>query len=211
MFIEANGIIRFEARNEDERKLLKHIKRKNGWAVQRRFNSFKDNNDGTITLFLNDGHMTKISSSRLPEILESGKISVNKSNVKRYAQIKHDGGTINLHRFLVREELEKYDGFTEETGYRIEVNHIDENPFNNTDDNLEVVTINENQLKYRLNNAKGFTKNKCGKFSVFVCEKYRGQFGTEKEAREVYVQAVKAELKRLEELRINWLISKGRI
>lgn len=207
MFLEANGNIRFETRNEIEGKLLNHIKRQNSWVKQRRFNDFRDNQDGTITLFIKSGHETLVSKDRLSGILRAGKVTVNRSKGGRYAQINASP----LSRFLLTNELSKYEGFTEETGMKLHVNHIDENKMNNTDDNLEVLTVQENNLKYGLNHARGYFKVPSGKFQVEVCGKYVGVFKTKEKAREAYLQAAKAELKRLEEFRINWLKSKGRL
>lgn len=210
MFVE-NGIIRFEAKNEKEQWLLNHIKRRNGWAKQRRFNSFKDNQDGTVTLFLQDGYETKISKDRLSEVIKSGKVVGAKWRCEVYAQLEVNKNVFPLHRFLMRNELAKYEGFEEATGLKIQVNHIDENSLNNTDENLEVVTAAENRLKYSLNHSKGFAMLQNGKFKVLVCGKSIGVYETEEEARQAYVEAVKNELKRLEQIRIDFLKSNGRL
>jgi hypothetical protein len=46
----------------------------------------------------------------------------------------------------MRDELAKYEGFTEETGLTIVVHHKDNNGSNNRRSNLEVVTQNENKI-----------------------------------------------------------------
>lgn len=211
MFTDQNGIIRFEAKNESEKKLLKYIKRKNGWSLRRKFNTFKDNNDGTVTLFLEGGHTTDISKERISEVIGTGNVCRGTSRFNNYAMIFFEGNVTGLHRFLMRDELALYDGFFEETGMKIVVNHLDEVTSNNTDDNLEVVTNRENILKGYLNKNKGYTEVPNGKFVTKFQGKYVGTFDTKEEAHDAYAQVVKAELKRLGDIRINWLKSKGRL
>lgn len=211
MFVRKNEIISFDPQNEQEVKLRNYFYSINGWHGKKRFNPIKDNHDGTVSLFLMEGVATTISKERLPEIREVGKLIPNEWRSGLYVNINIHGRPMSLHRFLMREEIEKYEGFTEETGIAIQVNHRDENPLNNTDENLEVVTINENLLKRGLNNAKGYFKTPNGKYIVTVAKKRIGTFETKEEARQAYEQAVKEELKRLEELRINWLKEKGRL
>lgn len=211
MFVENSGIIRFEPKNEGEQKLLDYIKRKNGWKLQRRFNSLKDNQDGTVTLFLKDNYETTISKHRLSEVIQTGKVTPLVSPFGLYVGLRYNGKSMPLQRFLMRMELAKYEGFEETTGMKIEVNHIDENPLNNTDNNLEVVTATENRLKCSLNNAKGFSKLSNGKLKVMVCDKHIGTFETESEARQAYVKAVKEEIKRYERIRHDFLKDNGRL
>lgn len=212
MFVEADGNIRFEPINENEVKLLNYIKRKNGLHGCRRFNDFKFNDDRSVTIFLKDGRETLISKHRLSEVLQKGKVAAFLGNNGIYANIAVGKGIRRkeqLHRFIMRQELAIYNGFFEETGMSIQVNHKNEQTLDNRDENLEVVTDRENCLKYKLNHAKGFTKTSSGKYQVGVCGKHIGTFETESDARAAYVKAVKAELKRLEQIRMNWLKSKG--
>ncbi|MCQ6277313.1 HNH endonuclease [Bacillus sp. V3B] len=213
MFIRENEIISLTPQNESEAKLLKYIKRKNGWNMNTQFNDYKINGDGTVTIDLINGLKTTLSYEDYQSI--NSKITI--TSLKNlaggfYAQIAIEGKTMPLHRHIMRHELEKYEGFKEETGLSIVVNHIDEDSLNNTPENLEVVTQGENTLKSHLNHARGFSITPNGKFKTKLSMyKYIGTFDTKEEAREAYVNAVNAELERLEAIRINWLIKNGRI
>lgn len=211
MYIE-NGIIRFAPQNENHEKLINHIKRQNGMNVQRRFNDFRLNEDGTVTIYLQNGFETTISSHRLSEVLNKGKVSSMNLKEGVYANISVGGGVqrkINLHRFIMRDELSRYEGFEEETGLHIVVNHVNGNRLDNTDGNLEVVTQSENLLKHALNHAAGIRKHR-EKFLVSVGGKYVGVFTDKEEARRIYKRTVIEELKRLEAIRKIWLKSKNR-
>lgn len=207
MINESTGIIQLEPRNEQVGRLLKHFIRKNGWHINRRFNNFRINDGETVTLFLNGGYETKISRSRLSEVMKQGKVSAYKGKIQAYANISVGKGKnrkYNLHRFLMREELAMYDGFHEDTGLIIVVHHIDGDTLNNTDENLQVLTQNEN-LRIGAANSKYFDV-----IDGKVVDVFPYQDDTGKEAREAYRKEVEAELKRLAELRSNWLKSKGR-
>ncbi|MGD6841245.1 HNH endonuclease [Bacillus infantis] len=211
MFVENSGIIRFEPKNEGEQKLLDYIKRKNGWHGGRRFNSIKDNYDGTVTLFLKDGYETMISKHRLSEVIQAGKVTPLSSPFGFYVGLNFNGKMMTLQRFLMRNELAKYEGFEETTGLKLQVNHIDEDTLNNEDENLEVVTEQENKLKNRLIHSKGYCKIPNGKLRVLVCRKHIGTFETESEARQAYVKVVKEEIKRYERIRHDFLKDNGRL
>ncbi|KXH87374.1 HNH endonuclease [Sporosarcina sp. HYO08] len=211
MFVRNIGVVTFEAQNENHGKLMKYFYRKNGWHGLRKFNSFKDNGDGTVTLFLIRGYETIISAECLPLVLETSKVSISIKMSGIYATTRIKEKTTDLHRLFMREELAKYEGFEKETGMSIQVNHRNENPLDNRLSNLEVVTDRENYLKYQLNHAKGYYKTPSGKFEVKFRNKNVGTFETEAEARKAYVHAVKKEIKRLEEIRMNWLKSNGHL
>jgi|SRR5699024_2254399 len=206
MYIKEDGTVLFTPQNENHSKLLKYFKRRNEWALNRQFNDFKDNGDGTTTIFVKDFEVL-ISSNRLSEIMKHGKVAIFHGRSKPYPNISHGNGIskkINLHRFLMRDELERYEGFEDETGIKIVVNHINGDTLDNTDENLEVITQNENRLKHSLHYSKGFSNHR-DKFIVSVSGRYVGLYDTEQEAKKAYKKAVQKEIKRLEKIRLKWL------
>ncbi|MGP4073967.1 HNH endonuclease [Piscibacillus sp. B03] len=211
MFLRENNVVSFNPTNEAESKFKQMILVRNNWRKWRKFNDIKDNHNGTITLFIEDGFQTEISKNRLPEVIQSGKVNkIQNNGGDYYAVIGCDVGKIPLHRFLKRHELALYEGFQEETGYSIQVHHKDEDTFNNTDDNLEVVTAKENVLLSRLKNSKGY-KKRGNRFIVQFQGKHVGSFETKEEAIQVYQKTVTDELNRLEKIRIDFLKKNGLI
>ena len=112
------------------------------------FNRFEiDQNGSTAKIIAKGGHSTLIDLTDVEAVIRAGAWSCFITKDKRkYFQASVKGKVMKLHSFIMRDELAKYEGFTEETGLTLVVHHKDNDGSNNRRSNLEVITQNENKL-----------------------------------------------------------------
>lgn len=117
------------------------------WAAK---NPYTINGDGTITIELTQGKTTRISEGRAAEVFPYRWFAsrYNQGSYRAATNVREPKGRtlLLLHRLLTNVDSSE------------EVDHIDFDPLNNTDENLRVVSHAQNQQHRRLqsNNTSGY-------------------------------------------------------
>ena len=205
MFTTDNKTIRFTPQTESEERFLTMIKRQNGMPKHRRFNDITIEGD-SVHIHLLDGINTTISRESLSDVLNSGRVGfhMNRRNHEPYAQLNVNGKADSLHRFLMRHELAKYEGFTEKTGEALHVHHIDNDTMNNRLENLAVVTAKENGYHMLLNKKPKLIPRKGDSVGIRVFRNLYS-FDDEAEALEFRQEMIRERIFKLEALRMKFL------
>lgn len=201
-------------------KAIQEIRNQFGFQGRRAFNQIEiDQESSTAKLTDKNGNCTIIDLENVEAVIRAGAWvgCFNSTDKIYFTSRKSLLNFRRIHSFVMREELVKYEGFTEATGLQIVVNHLNGDTMDNRKENLEVVTQAENVLfadnRIRSNNKTGTTgvvwREDLNKYTVQIVGKHVGLYKTFEEAEAAANQARQDELNRLQQLRLDFLKKHG--